>query len=166
MKIWTRNLVVLLMALCLVGCKPKQPPEPVQKELPKAPVAEEVETGAPVEPAVAEGAATEPAVPAPLKAMLLTGQSGDWHPWRVSSPILKQYLEETGLFAVDVARTPVKGGDMQTFKPNFSDYDVVVMDYEGDYWSKSTQTAFIEYIRSGGGVVFYHAANNNFPKWK
>ncbi|MHC4722023.1 MAG: HEAT repeat domain-containing protein, partial [Planctomycetota bacterium] len=108
----------------------------------------------------------EPAEPAPLKAMLLTGQSGDWHPWRVSSPILKQYLEETGLFGVDVARTPVKGGDMQIFNPNFSDYDVVVMDYEGDYWSESTQTAFLKYIKSGGGVVFYHAANNNFPKWK
>ena len=164
MKFWTRNIVVLLMALCLIGCKPKQPPEPVQKELPKAPAP------VPAEPAVVEVPEeeewTEPAEPAPLKAMLLTGQSGDWHPWRVSSPVLKQYLEETGLFAVDVARTPVKGGDMETFNPNFSDYDVVVMDYEGDYWSESTQTAFLEYIKSGGGVVFYHAANNAFGKWK
>jgi HEAT repeat protein len=172
MKFWTKQLIVLLIAVCFIGCKPKESPEPVQKELPKAPIAEEAAASAPVpaEPAVAEEPEEpEPAEPteaAPLKAMLLTGQSGDWHPWRVSSPILKRYLEETGLFAVDVARTPAKGGDMQTFKPNFADYDVVVMDYEGDYWSESTQTAFLEYIRSGGGVVFYHAANNNFPKWK
>jgi HEAT repeat protein len=161
---------MLLMVFCIVGCKPKEPPEAAPKELPKVPVAEEAAAPAPAEPVVAEEPEepepAEPAEAAPLKAMLLTGQSGDWHPWRVSSPILKRYLEETGLFAVDVAMTPAKGGDMQTFKPNFSDYDVVVMDYEGDYWSESTQTAFVEYIRSGGGVVFYHAANNNFPKWK
>ena len=173
MKFWTRNIVLLLMVFCVVGCKPKQPPEAAPKELPKAPVVEEAAAPAPVpaEPVVAEEPEEpEPAEPikaAPLlKAMLLTGQSRDWHPWRVSSPILKRYLEETGLFAVDVAKTPGKGGDMQTFRPNFSDYDVVVMDYEGDYWSESTQKAFIEYISSGGGVVFYHAANNNFPKWK
>jgi len=178
MKFWTRNVVVLLMAFCLIGCKPKQPPEPAQKELPKAPVAEEAAVPAPVpsEPTVVadqsapsqEPAAEEPASEdgPPLKAMLLTGQSAGWHPWRVSSPILKQYLEETGLFAVDVALTPAKGGDMEKFHPNFADYDVIVMDYEGDYWSKATQEAFVEYIKSGGGVVFYHAANNAFPKWK
>ncbi len=158
MKIWTRNIVLLLMVFCVVGCKPKQPPEPVQKELPKTPVVEEAAAPAPVPAELIEAA--------PLKALLVTGQSAEWHPWRVSSPILKQYLEDTGLFAVDVARTPVKGGDMETYRPKFSDYDVVVMDYEGNYWSESTQTAFVKYIRSGGGVVFYHAANNNFPKWK
>jgi len=100
------------------------------------------------------------------KAMLLTGQSAEWHPWRVSSPVLKRYLEETGLFEVDYAKTPQKGGDMEKFRPNFSDYDVVVIDYEGDIWSEPTQKAFVEYVKSGGGVVFYHAANNNFPDWK
>ncbi|HIJ70442.1 MAG TPA: hypothetical protein HPP87_03660 [Planctomycetes bacterium] len=98
--------------------------------------------------------------------MLLTGQSAEWHPWRVSSPVLKRYLEETGLFEVDYAKTPQKGGDMEKFRPNFSDYDVVVIDYEGDIWSESTKKAFVEYVESGGGVVFYHAANNNFPDWK
>jgi HEAT repeat protein/type 1 glutamine amidotransferase len=162
--------------VCFIGCKPKQLPEPAPKEVP---VTEKTKTVIPEKPSVVtDEAATseapiaeepEPAKPtedAPLKAIIVTGQSAEWHPWRVSSPILKRYLEETGLFAVDVARTPVKGGNMETFNPNFSDYDVVVMDYEGDYWSKSTQAAFLEYIKSGGGVVFYHAANNNFPKWK
>jgi HEAT repeat protein len=181
MKFWTKNSVVLLMVLCLVGCKPKKPLEPAPKELPKPPVTQKVETPAPVEPAVTEEEQPEPSKPGvaadieqvtpaeavpPLKAMLLTGQSANWHPWRVSSPVLKQYLEETGLFTVDVALTPEKGGDMETYRPNFADYDVVVMDYEGDQWSESTQQAFVEYVKSGGGVVFYHAANNNFPKWK
>jgi len=169
MKFWTRNLVVLLTVVCFIGCKPKQPPEPVP---PKTPVAEETARPVPVpaEAVVAqepeEEEPAEPAKAAPLKAMLLTGQSAEWHPWRVSSPILKRYLEETGLFAVDVALTPPRGGDMETYRPKFSDYDVVVIDYEGDNWSESTKTAFVEYVKSGGGVVFYHAANNNFPDWK
>ena len=181
MKIWTRNIVALLMVFCIVGCKPKQPPQPAPEELPKPPVTQEVEIPAPAEPAVTEEQEQEPAKPGvaadieevtpaeaepPLKAMILTGQSAEWHPWRVSSPVLKRYLEETGLFGVDVATTPPKGGDMETYHPKFGDYDVVVIDYEGDNWSESTQTAFVEYIKSGGGVVFYHAANNNFPEWK
>jgi len=26
--------------------------------------------------------------------------------------------------------------------------------------------AFVEYVRNGGGVVLYHAADNSFPSWK
>ncbi|MHC5060324.1 MAG: HEAT repeat domain-containing protein [Planctomycetota bacterium] len=174
MKFQTKPLIVLLAAVCLVGCKPKQPPESVQEDLPKAPAAQPAVQEAPqpaplqAEPVVAEEPdESEPAAEAaPLKAMLLTGQSAEWHPWQVSSPILKRYLEETGLFEVDVARSPAKDGDMDKFRPNFEDYDVVVMDYEGDYWSEATQAAFVKYIKSGGGVVFFHAANNAFPKWK
>jgi len=54
MQLWTKPLIVLLMALCFIGCKPKQPPEAAPKELPKAPAAEEAAAPAPVpaEPAV------------------------------------------------------------------------------------------------------------------
>jgi hypothetical protein len=99
-----------------------------------------------------------------LKALVVTGQNN--HGWQVSSPILKQMLEQTGMFAVDVATSPPKGGDIQTFKPNFADYDVVVLDYNGELWPEQTRTAFVDYVRSGGGVVVYHAADNSFAEWK
>jgi type 1 glutamine amidotransferase len=67
---------------------------------------------------------------------------------------------------VDVATSPPKGGDIQAFKPSFADYDVVVLDYNGELWPEPTRTAFVNYVRSGGGVVVYHAANNSFPEWK
>ena len=99
-----------------------------------------------------------------LKALIVNGQSN--HDWKTSSPILKQTLEQTGLFKVDIATSPPKGGDMENFKPNFAACDVVVLDYNGDSWSEQTKAAFVEYVKSGGGVVVYHAASNAFPDWK
>ncbi len=37
--------------------------------------------------------------------------------------------------------TPEKGGDMNTFNPDFSKYKLVVLDYNGDSWSEKTKTA-------------------------
>jgi len=103
---------------------------------------------------------------APLKALIVNGQMNGAHDWKVSSPILKRILEQTGLFKVDFAKSPEKGsGNIEDFKPNFAAYEVVVLDYDGDYWSEQTQAAFVQYVKSGGGVIVYHSANNAFPKW-
>ncbi len=98
------------------------------------------------------------------KVLIIDGQNN--HAWRETTPVLKRLLEETGLFQVDVATTPEKGGDMSTFKPDFAAYKVVVSNYNGDDWSKETEAAFEKYVREGGGFVSYHAADNSFPKWQ
>jgi type 1 glutamine amidotransferase len=98
------------------------------------------------------------------RALIVTGQNN--HNWKASSPILKVLLEQTGLFTADIALTPGKGGDMNTFKPNFSKYNVVVIDYNGESWSDKTKTDFVDYVKNGGGVVIYHAGDNSFPDWK
>jgi type 1 glutamine amidotransferase len=98
------------------------------------------------------------------KTLIITGQNN--HNWQVSSPILKQILDETGLFSSEIVTTPEKGGDMAKFDPDFSKYKLVVLDYNGDSWSDKTNTAFVDYVRNGGGVVIYHAADNSFPGWK
>ncbi len=101
---------------------------------------------------------------APNRALIVTGQNN--HSWKISSPAIKQILENTGLFSVDIAQTPEQGKDMSTFKPDFSKYQVVVLDYNGDSWPATTKTAFENYVSGGGGVVIYHAADNSFPDWK
>jgi type 1 glutamine amidotransferase len=101
----------------------------------------------------------------PLKALIVNGQTNMWHDWKVSSPIIKQILEQTGLFNVDVATSPLRGGNMEDFKPDFSSYDVVILDYDGEDWSEQTKTAFVEYVKNGGGVVVFHSSDNAFPKW-
>lgn len=98
------------------------------------------------------------------KTLIITGQNN--HDWKTSSPILKQILDETGLFSSEVMITPDKGGDMSAFNPDFSKYKLVVLDYNGDSWSDKTNAAFLDFVRNGGGLVIYHAADNSFPGWK
>lgn len=52
-----------------------------------------------------------------------------------------------------------------TWRPRFADYDVLVMNYNGDRWPDPVRADFIRYIEGGGGLVVYHAANNTFPDW-
>jgi type 1 glutamine amidotransferase len=98
------------------------------------------------------------------KTLIITGQNN--HNWKASSPVLKQILDETGLFTSQIMITPDKGVDMKSFDPDFSKYKLVVLDYNGDSWSEKTNAAFVEYVNNGGGVVIYHAADNSFPSWK
>ena len=100
----------------------------------------------------------------PYKALIVDGQNG--HNWKETTPVLKKLLEETGLFTVDVATSPPKGGDMSGFQPNFAAYNVVVSNYQGDPWSAETQKALVDYVQNGGGLVIYHFACAAFPKWK
>jgi len=104
------------------------------------------------------------AAAAPLKALIVDGQNN--HNWKETTPHLKKLLEETGLFSVEVATTPPRGKDMSGFRPNFADYDVVVMNYTGDPWPEETKAAFEKYVGGGGGLVIYHAACNAFRGWK
>src|SRR5260370_40550290 len=55
-----------------------------------------------------------------IKVLIVDGQNN--HKWQETTPILKQELESSGKFQVDVATTPPKGADMSGCKPNFSAY--------------------------------------------
>ena len=100
----------------------------------------------------------------PYKTLIITGQNN--HNWKASSPVLKQILDGTGMFESEIITTPEKGGDMSAFNPDFSAYKLIVLDYNGDSWLEKTNSAFVEFVEKGGGVVVYHAANNAFPGFK
>lgn len=100
----------------------------------------------------------------PIKTLLITGQNN--HNWQVSHKVLKQILENSGLFTVDFAITPPEGGDMSNFILDFSSYQLVVLDYVGDNWPQQTRERFLQFVKKGGGVVVYHAADNAFPDWE
>lgn len=57
-------------------------------------------------------------------------------------------------------------GKWDAWRPNFSDFDVVVSNYNGEPWPEEVQKSFEEYVNGGGGFVSVHAADNSFPKWK
>jgi type 1 glutamine amidotransferase len=105
---------------------------------------------------------------APIRVMLLDGESaGTYHKWRLTSPVLKKVLDETGLFAVDVVTAPPAGSDVSGFSPDFSRYQVVVMNYDApdERWSTALKTSFENFVKNGGGLVAVHAADNAFSKW-
>jgi type 1 glutamine amidotransferase len=98
-----------------------------------------------------------------LRALIVDGQNN--HDWKVTTPLLKQTLESSGRFSVDVATSPPAGQDTSGFRPKFADYDVVLSNYNGKRWPASTEADFESYVTGGGGFVAVHAANNAFPDW-
>ncbi|MDR2847935.1 MAG: ThuA domain-containing protein, partial [Bacteroidales bacterium] len=100
----------------------------------------------------------------PIKALIVTGQNN--HNWKDSHLILQKIFNESGVFTADLAISPPQGEDMSGFSPNFAAYQVVVLDYNGDSWSDATNAAFLNYVKNGGGIIVYHAADNAFRDWK
>lgn len=124
-----------------------------------------------------------------MNALIIDGQNNHFI-WPKSTIMIQQYLEETGLFTVDIARTKylfkstakkdwlqyaenvpegIEGQPKSDpdFSPNFSKYDVVISNFgfKAASWSKKTQENFETYMKNGGGFVSIHAADNCFPNW-
>jgi len=124
-----------------------------------------------------------------LKALIIDGQNNH-AVWPKSTIMMKQYLEDTGLFEVEIDRTcftwkakrekeflPLAGvGETEElkksktdpgFNPPFDRYDVVISNFGHGAadWPKATQQAFEKYMKAGGGLVVVHAADNSFPNW-
>ncbi|MFP6701253.1 MAG: ThuA domain-containing protein, partial [Planctomycetaceae bacterium] len=57
------------------------------------------------------------------------------------------------------------GPRWQTWQPDFAAHDVVILNYNGQNWPEASRTAFVDYVKGGGGVLLVHAANNAFRDW-
>src|SRR5262245_2342779 len=101
---------------------------------------------------------------APITALIIDGQNN--HDWKATTPVLKRILEEDALFAVEVATAPAKKEEMNSFRPPFGKYKVIISNYNGEAWPKETRDEFVSFVRRGGGFVPVHAANNSFPEWR
>jgi uncharacterized protein len=98
-----------------------------------------------------------------MNALIVTGQNN--HNWQKSSLYLQDIIEKSGLFTAEIAQSPAQGEDMSEFIIDFSPYDVVVLDYNGDEWPEETKNNFVQYVENGGGILVYHASDNAFPDW-
>jgi uncharacterized protein len=102
-----------------------------------------------------------------LKVLIVDGQNN--HQWQITTPVLVNALERSGAFTVAVSTSPAKDAPKQAWdawRPKFSDFAVVVSNYNGADWPEAVQQDFESYVRNGGGFVSVHAANNSFPAWK
>ncbi|HVZ82158.1 MAG TPA: ThuA domain-containing protein [Terracidiphilus sp.] len=101
-----------------------------------------------------------------ISVLLLDGESGGpWHNWKLTTPVLREELEETGLFSVTVVTAPPHDGDFSNFHPEFSRYKVIVSNYDAPDWPEDLRAQLEQYLRDGGGLVVVHAADNAFPHW-
>ena len=100
-----------------------------------------------------------------ISILLVDGQNN--HNWKATTPVLKAGLEETGRFTVDVSTTPAKGvkDGWEEWNPEFSKYDAVLSNYNGQLWPEKAQKGLEKYVSEGGGLIIVHAANNSFSDW-
>jgi len=103
-----------------------------------------------------------------IKVAIITGQNN--HGWTLDTPVLKNILDEAGLFDTTLlispdAKDPDKAAKWQQFKPAFSDYSVVIINYNGEMWPDHIKTGFVDYIKGGGKAYVFHAGNNPFNGW-
>ena len=101
----------------------------------------------------------------PIKTMMIAGADGS-HWWQGACDAMKQILENSGLFSVDYAFTDGFDGDINTFRPDFGKYDLVVINYGGQTWSEPVRKAFEKYVADGGGVVVIHSSVVPMADWK
>lgn len=102
----------------------------------------------------------------PIRVMLLDGDSATAHPWLPITQVLKKELDQAGIFQTDIVTAPKADGDFSNFKPEFSNYQVIVLNYDAQDWPESIRTPFEAFVREGGGLVTVHAAETAFPDWK
>ena len=102
--------------------------------------------------------------PAPkIQVLIITGQNG--HDWRATTPVLRSVLEQTGRFEVRVTEE-FRGAGPETLAP----YDVVILNYYDSRkpelrWGERSDTALMNYVRGGKGLVVYHFSSAAFDGW-
>jgi hypothetical protein len=114
--------------------------------------------------ALAQGGPPAPQ-PAKLQVLIVTGQNIPSHDWRLSTPVLRKILEDTGRFEVRVDEE-FRGAGPDTLAP----YDVVLVNYYAAKtanlrWGEATDKALLDYVRGGKGLVLYHFSLAAFDGW-
>ena len=102
--------------------------------------------------------------PEKLQILIITGQHV--HNWRGTTPVMKQILEDTGMFEVRVTEE-FRGAGPETIEQ----YDAIVVNYydRGSRpelrWGNAADRALEEFVGSGKGLVLYHLSLGAFDGW-
>ena len=113
--------------------------------------------------AASAGCQTAPTV----KCLMITGDHG--HDWKATTPVIKDFLSQTGRISVDVTETPAK----DLTPENLAGYDTLLLNYQDrgkggpdSVWSADNMKAFLDAVQGGKGLVVYHYATAAFKENK
>lgn len=112
--------------------------------------------------------ASEPAQP-PIRVLILDGFSN--HDWAHTTALIRQVLEPSGRFRVEVATCPPRSDapGFDAFRPQLSGCDVVLVNCNslgnGGQWPERLKQDFVAFVQNGGGAFIFHSANNSFAGW-
>src|SRR5438876_2238457 len=96
-----------------------------------------------------------------LSALIVDGMNNP--EWAAGTRAIQSILEGSGRFTVEVCNWPAR--------PIFRGHDVVIDNFNGGHtatgtrWPRELEQALEAYVREGGGLVVFHAANNAFLEW-
>jgi hypothetical protein len=101
----------------------------------------------------------------PLRVLIFSGRNN--HNWAATTPRLESILINSGRFVVTVTEHPD-----QCDAAMFKQFDAILSNWnnfgakpgEGD-WPPAMRQAFLDFVRSGGGLVIVHAGSSSFPDW-
>src|SRR3954468_7210990 len=92
-----------------------------------------------------------------IRVLIVDGMNN--HDWPRNTRILKAILEKTDRFTVDVSTSPPTTQPAEAWdnwRPKFSDYPVVVMNFNGGYkpetgvhWPHELEKSFEDYVTHG-----------------
>jgi sialate O-acetylesterase len=122
-------------------------------------------------PAAARTNAAPQADAAPVKVLIITGDTVSVHKWKETTAELTRILEAGGKAKVSVTTTPSKDLNDE----NLAKYDVLLLNYKDTpagasetRWSEANKEAFLKAVREGKGLVVFHHASGAFtnPNWE
>jgi type 1 glutamine amidotransferase len=101
-----------------------------------------------------------------IQVLMITGRNP--HDWRGETAAIRQTLQESGLF--DVRQVDeFRGGTAQMLAP----YQLIILNYydggsaeNANRWGAPTEQAFVDFVRSGKGLIIYHLSIGAFTGWK
>ena len=98
-----------------------------------------------------------------IRVLILSGSNN--HEWQRTTPVLENMFLSSEYFESETSLQPdtLSGADLQK-------YDVVLSNWnswpENDLrWSEKLENSLLNFIKSGGGFVTFHASTSAFYKW-
>jgi type 1 glutamine amidotransferase len=100
---------------------------------------------------------------APVRVLLVTGVDHPGHPWRKTTPVLRQAIERDERLAVDVVADPhwLETGDLAPYKALVHHW----MDWKVPPPGEAARENLARFVRGGGGLVLVHFACGAWQNW-